>query len=74
MAPGAPAVAARAAGEAVARRLARTGRAHLGGRLELRVVGAPAGPAALAHAAERAGVRAVTAAFPQPSATRRTSS
>ncbi|MFF7178274.1 hypothetical protein [Streptomyces sp. NPDC008121] len=74
VAPGAPAVAARAAGEAAARRLARTGRAHLGGRLELRVLGTPAGPATLAHAAERAGVRAVTAAFPHPPATRRTPS
>ncbi|MFD5103658.1 hypothetical protein, partial [Streptomyces albidochromogenes] len=42
---------------------ARTGRAHIGGRLALQVLGTPAGPAALARAAERAGVHAVTAAF-----------
>ncbi|MGW1278705.1 hypothetical protein ACWD4V_17360 [Streptomyces tsukubensis] len=67
--PKTPAAAARAAGRAAARRLARTGRAHVGGLLELRVLGAPAGPAP-AGAAERAAVRAVTAAFP-PSATNR---
>ncbi|MFE5858461.1 hypothetical protein ACFQ61_35240 [Streptomyces sp. NPDC056500] len=68
--PKTPAATARAAGRAAARRLARTGRAHVGGLLELRVLGAPAGPAAPTGAAERAAIRAVTAAFP-PSATNR---
>ncbi|WP_138905533.1 hypothetical protein [Streptomyces albidochromogenes] len=45
VAPEAPAVVARAAGQAAARRLARTGRAHVGGRLALQVLGTPAGPA-----------------------------
>ncbi|MFJ8233526.1 hypothetical protein ACIQ9E_26770 [Streptomyces sp. NPDC094448] len=70
--PKTPAAAARSAGRAAARRLARTGRAHVGGVLELRVLGAPAGAAALAGAAERAAVRAVTAAFPPPAPHRRT--
>ncbi|MEU5398232.1 hypothetical protein ABZ348_02880 [Streptomyces sp. NPDC005963] len=64
--PKTPAATARAAGRAAARRLARTGRAHVGGLLELRVLGAPAG------AAERAAVRAVTAAFPPSPTNRRT--
>ncbi|OEJ49937.1 hypothetical protein BGK72_03320 [Streptomyces agglomeratus] len=69
VAPGSPVVAARAAGQAAARRLARTGRAHVGGHLALRVLGTPAGPAALARTAERAGAHAVTAAFPTTRAT-----
>ncbi|QDY75600.1 hypothetical protein [Streptomyces qinzhouensis] len=70
--PQTPAVAARSAGRAAGRRLAHTGRAHVGGRLELRVLGVPTGPAALAGAAERAAVQAVTAAFPPPATIRRT--
>ncbi|MGW7052592.1 hypothetical protein [Streptomyces sp. NPDC054887] len=69
VAPGAPAVAARAAAQGAARRLARTGRSHVGGRLAVQVLGTPAGPAALARAAERAGVHAVSTAFPRTPAT-----